>query len=185
MASQPALRLVEPSPPSVTPPAVPLGDVETAFRMYAPELSRYAYRLLGRREDVDDVIQDVFLAAHRGLRKIDNPHAARKWLYTVTARKSRRRLKKRALRQMVGFDDLPDPEAVLARDSGSEARAQLSLLLAALDRLSTDQRVAWCMTALEGQSLEEVAEALRCSRATAHRRVVSARAALEQELNHV
>ena len=185
MASQPALRLVESSPQPAPPPAVPVGDVEAAFRLYSAELSRYAFRLLGRGEDVDDVIQDVFMAAHRGIAKIDNPHAVRKWLYTVTARKARRRLKKRALRQMIGFEDLPDPDAVLARDSGNEARAQLTLLLAALDRLSTDERVAWCMTALEGQSLEEVAEALRCSRATAHRRVVTARAALESEVGHV
>jgi DNA-directed RNA polymerase specialized sigma24 family protein len=45
-------------------------DLEALFRQYAPYVARIGHRLLGRGDEVDDLVQDVFLAAHRGLTRL-------------------------------------------------------------------------------------------------------------------
>ena len=42
-------------------------DTESLFASYAPYVAFVAIRILGRDDDVDDVVQDVFEAALRGL----------------------------------------------------------------------------------------------------------------------
>ena len=64
---------------------------------------------------------------------------------------------------------------VLARsDCPQETRMELSLLSKALDKLSTNDRVAWMLRHVEGLSLEEVAQECGCSLAAAKRRISSA-----------
>ena len=49
--------------------------------------------------------------------------------------------------------------------------------------LSADARIAWVLSAVEGQSLEEVAAAGGFSRATAHRRIQEAQRAVDEVLH--
>src|SRR3954447_14241879 len=81
-------------------------DASSIFRRYSPYVAAIALRLLGRDDDVDDVVQDVFLASLRGLTALRDPAAIRGWLATVTVRTTRRRLRMRRLRAMVGLDDV-------------------------------------------------------------------------------
>ena len=53
-------------PPDEALPQPPLA-LDAAFRVYAPYVAAIAFKLLGRDHEVDDVVQDVFLAGHRGL----------------------------------------------------------------------------------------------------------------------
>src|SRR5687768_9978829 len=80
-------------------------SIDALFR----DLSRYvagiALRVLGRPDEVDDVVQDVFIAAERGLAKLEQPEAIKGWLATVTVRVARRRLRRRRFWKMVGLDD--------------------------------------------------------------------------------
>jgi RNA polymerase sigma-70 factor (ECF subfamily) len=83
-------------------PAGPL-DLEQAFSLYSRYVARLALRLLGRQDEVDDVVQDVFLAAFRGLKKLRAPQAIKGWLATVTVRVARRRLRLRRLWRLCGL----------------------------------------------------------------------------------
>jgi DNA-directed RNA polymerase specialized sigma24 family protein len=69
------------------------SPVESAFRAYSPYVARVAIRLLGRTQDIEDVVQDVFLDAVSGLGKLRDPDAIRGWLATITVRVASRRLK--------------------------------------------------------------------------------------------
>ena len=65
---------------------------------YAPDLAALANRLLGWPGDVDDLLQDVFLAAFVGLKKFRCQSTLRTWLFTITINKCRtHRLKKKLL----------------------------------------------------------------------------------------
>ncbi|MHC4131299.1 MAG: RNA polymerase sigma factor [Planctomycetota bacterium] len=65
---------------------------------YAPDLAALANRLLGWPGDIDDLLQDVFLAAFVGLKKFRCQCTLRTWLFTITINKCRtHRLKKKLL----------------------------------------------------------------------------------------
>ena len=58
------------------------------FRRYAAYVATCAHRLLGADDELDDVVQEVFLVALRGLRGLRDPEAIRGWLATVTVRRA-------------------------------------------------------------------------------------------------
>jgi hypothetical protein len=64
----PALHVVVPLAPAAE-AASEVLDLDTLFRRYASYVAAIAHRLLGRDDDVDDTVQEVFLAAIRGLHK--------------------------------------------------------------------------------------------------------------------
>ncbi len=56
-----------------------------------------ACRLLGRRDDVADVVQEVFLAAFRNLRRFRGESSVATWLTTITVNKCRSHIRRRRL----------------------------------------------------------------------------------------
>lgn len=178
MASRPQLVLVPPvkggSEASVDP-----TDLDAVFRRYAPYVARVAMRVLGPRGEVDDLVQDVFLDAHRGLTKLTHADAIKGWLATVTVRKARRRIRRQRLLALVGMETPIDPDRFIDPARDPEERALVTSAYRVLDQVSADARIAWVLRCLEGEPLERVAEVLGVSRATAHRRVTEAQAALQ------
>ena len=71
-----------------------LGEL---FRRYAPYVSTIGLRLLGRDDDLDDLVQDVFIEAYRGIHGLRTPEAIRGWLARITVRRATRRLRARKL----------------------------------------------------------------------------------------
>jgi RNA polymerase sigma-70 factor (ECF subfamily) len=153
--------------------------LETAFRQYSRYVANLAYRLLGRDDEVDDVVQDVFMAAVRGLGRLHNAQAVRAWLATVTTRIARRRLRMRRLRTFLGFDESGEHEQIAQGGLTPEQAALLARVYAQLDLLPVNQRLAWTLRYVEGEQLEEVAVHCGCSLATAKRRIAAAQAQLD------
>src|SRR6188508_2400146 len=79
---------------------------EDVFRRYAPYVGALALRLIGRPGDVDDVVQDVFIQAHRQLSHLRDPAAVRPWLRRIVVRRARRWLRKRWVRRRLRELDL-------------------------------------------------------------------------------
>jgi RNA polymerase sigma-70 factor (ECF subfamily) len=173
----PHVRLVSASE-QVSPPAT----LEQAFRMHVRYVGKIAFRILGRDEEVDDVVQDVFLAAFKGLRALREPDAIKGWLATVTVRVATRRLRRRKLRDFFGFDQHPYDD-VAAEGASPEQRAVLASIYAMIDKLPISERVAWTLRHVEGMALEEVASACACSLATAKRRIAAARQKIDQAVS--
>jgi RNA polymerase sigma-70 factor (ECF subfamily) len=156
-----------------------VDDIEQVFRQYAPYVSRIGMRILGRAEDVDDLIQDVFLEAHRGLKALRAPAAIRSWLATVAVRLARRKLHRRRLRTVLRLEDAPIYEVADA-SATPEERALLNSVYRLLDALPVNQRLAWTLRYVEGETLERVAELSGCSLAAAKRRIRAARETLDR-----
>jgi RNA polymerase sigma-70 factor, ECF subfamily len=187
-----SLRLVPPAPsPAVPEPAdldpadLDPADLDQVFRRLAPYVARIGTRILGHSEEIDDLVQDVFLDAHRGLKGLRDANAVRHWLATITVRKAQRRLARRRLWRMIGLDRPGDASSVLDPSASAEERAWLVAIYRILDGVAPDARIAWVMHRIEKESLETIAELCKCSRATAHRRVQEAQAALERGLEDV
>jgi RNA polymerase sigma-70 factor (ECF subfamily) len=165
----------EDTPPPRRAAATPFDDL---YARHAGYVAGLVGRILGRDDEVADVVQDVFLVAHRRMGDLRNPEAARAWLGTIAAREAFRRLRWRRLRRMVGLDG--DAVAALAVDpkAAPEIRPLAALLYATLDRLPPRDRIAWALRHLVGEPLDAVAELCGCSLATAKRRIAAAERAL-------
>ena len=114
----------------------------------------------------DEVAQEVFLRAWRGLPQFQERAQFSTWLYRIAFNEAQRRLARRTLprAQPAPEDDTPDPVAALAEpaESGPEARALAGeferTLEAALGELPPDWRAAVVLRDVEGLSTHDAAE---------------------------
>jgi RNA polymerase sigma-70 factor (ECF subfamily) len=191
MREQPAISLVRLIAPTSEedpsagnrqsdPPVEPALDLDGLFRRYAPYVAAIAHRLLGRDEDVDDTIQEVFVAAVRGVHALRDPAAIRGWLARVTVRVARQRLRKRRVRVFLGLDEPVVYDSVVDHSASAEQRALLARVYSVLDDLPANQRIAWSLRHIEGEPLENVASMSGCSLATAKRRIAAAAQRIEE-----
>jgi RNA polymerase sigma-70 factor (ECF subfamily) len=162
----------------VSAPPAPESPLAALFRHHSAYVAAVALRLLGRQDEVDDVVQDVFLSALRGVATLREPEAIKAWLATVTVRLASRRLRLRRLRSLVGLDAHAEYEE-LAVGANQEQVALLARIYRLLDELPVTLRIAWTLRHIEGESLDRVAQLCRCSLATAKRRILAAQAAIE------
>lgn len=157
-------------------------EVERLFLRYERYLGSIALRLLGRPEDVDDVIQDVFIDAYRGYHKLNNKDVVKQWLTTITIRKVRRRLRMRRMRSFIGLDQYQEYHELSDASASPEDRVALVELLTKLDTLPANERIAWVLRHVEGESMPAIARHLDCSLSTAKRRVDAAQQHLQELL---
>ncbi len=97
-------------------------------------LFRLAYRLVGGREDAEDVVHDVFVGLPEALRRYEERGSFPGWLKRVTARVALMKLRSGKRRREVSLDNAAgqgEPPATSERDG----------LQAAVD--TRDRRVAW------------------------------------------
>src|ERR1044072_2606203 len=73
-------------------------------RLFRAALTAFARRMLhGSGHDPEDVIQDAFIRAYRGLRVTDRPMALRPWLYMIVRNRALDTL--RAPQRSTVYDD--------------------------------------------------------------------------------
>jgi RNA polymerase sigma-70 factor (ECF subfamily) len=157
--------------------ALPLR-FEDVFRQYAPYVAALVLKLIGRPADVDDVVQDVFIQAHRGLGSLRSAEALRPWLRRITVRRAQRWLRKRWVLRWFRESELDATAELVDPTASPEDRALVATLYRALERLPRDERVVWVLRIVEGETLESIAELLGCSVSTVQRRLRAAQAAM-------
>lgn len=183
--SRPALRLVGATPPDQAAEVlreVDPRDFDQVFRRYSPYVARVALRLLGNDSEVDDLVQDVFLEAHRGLAGLREAGALGGWLARICVRRATRRLRRRRLLALLSLDTVAERDLPFDSAASPEDRAEVARLYRRLDRLPVSERVAWLLRHVEGESLEDMVALCGCSKSTVQRRLRSAEARLQQEV---
>jgi RNA polymerase sigma-70 factor (ECF subfamily) len=74
----------------------PVYDTATLYRDYSGKVNRWATRLARSSIDADDIVQEVFLAAHRLLPSIDHVRSPAGWLLKITQNIARHLWRSRA-----------------------------------------------------------------------------------------
>ena len=179
---RPLLHVVATAPAGAEALPVEL-DAGMLFHRYSSYVAAVAHRLLGRDDEVDDTVQEVFLAAVRGLDSVRDPEAIKGWLASITVRTARRRLKRRRVRVLLRLDPDPEYDAVVDAAASPEQRALLARVYELLDAMPANLRIAWALRHVQGERLEDVAELSGCSLATAKRRIAAAAKRLEEALD--
>jgi len=142
------------------------GD-EDAFDLI---VTRHADRVYGalRRfglgpADAEEVAQEVFLRAWRGLRRFEGRAALSTWLYRIAFNEAQRRLSRRQPTTVAPDPDGEDPVAAIPEATRRGPAAQAldqefaAVLEDALKRLPTEWRAAVVLRDLEGLSTTDAA----------------------------
>jgi RNA polymerase sigma-70 factor (ECF subfamily) len=159
--------------------------LDQTYRRYCRYVAAVILRLDGRPGDVDDLVQDVFAEAAGGIERLREPEAAKGWLATIAVRLVRRRLRLRRLRRMFGLDPGVDYAQLVDPAASPVERLLVREVYRVLDELPVEDRLAFSLHHVEGETLETVARLGRCSPATAKRRIARAQRAIEERMGDV
>src|ERR1700712_868292 len=130
------------------------------------------------RSDVDDLVQEVFLVAHRGGGYAPGPAKPTTYLASIAFRAATTHRRKRQTRSFVKLADEIVTAAGDERHSperDADQRRQLALLDRVLDALDHDKRVVFVMAELQGESVVAIAQVLGVPVDTAYSRLRAAR----------
>lgn len=162
------------------------GD-QRAFYLFCRRYLRYvgavAHRLVGSEEDVDDIIQETFVRAEKGLRRIEDPEKVRPWLASIAIKVSNRVLKKRYRHKKMTERLESELQLEAELDRATFDRGRLNEAYEVLGTLSLKLRIPWLLNKVEGFTIEETAEAVGVSVSTTKRRIGQADELLKRRLD--
>jgi len=118
-----------------------------------------AYRMLGQREDAEDVTQETFVRALRSLRSWDENRDFIPWLLAIAGNRCRTFLAAKSRRPKFASecDHLPDPAP-----SPAAVRTLAEEVELALSGIRTEYRQAFVLFHEQELSYSEIAQALGC-----------------------
>jgi len=165
---------------------VPLGErtsfLDDVYRRYCRYVAAVVLRLDGRQAEVDDIVQEVFVEAARGVTRLRDTDAVKGWLATITVRVVRHRLRMRRLRRWLGMDAQADYAGLIDPSASPLDKLVVRAVYRVLDELPVEERLAFSLHHIEGEKLDVVARLCRCSPATAKRRIARAQRAIEEHM---
>lgn len=150
-----------------------MDDTKILISREIPRLRRYALSLLRDSDAADDLVQDCIERAIRKRHLWARRGSVRSWLYRILYTQFLNGLPaRRRLQRHVDIDGLASPPAVGARQEGEMVCRDI---VEAMSRLPEDQRAAILLTAVEGLSYEEAADALGLPVGTVRSRIARGR----------
>jgi len=149
---------------------------------YQPRVTGLAYRLLGWTADVEDVVQEVFLAVYRHLGRFRGESSMKTWITTITVNKCRSWRRKQLLKLKLLQQAGEKPVAVAAADERMMDQETLGQVREALLGLPGRYREVVVLHYLESMGIAEIAEVLNLTRNAVDVRLSRARAQLKAKL---
>jgi RNA polymerase sigma-70 factor (ECF subfamily) len=173
------------------------GAFEALVRRYQGWVFTLALRMLGDRAEAEDMAQEIFLKAYRGLRGFKGASRFSTWLYSIASHHCVNRLRARDRwpgshgggreRQGAAGND-PPPAVDRLADGTPRADALLEqadlqrIVQAELRRLKADHRLILVLRDIQGLSYEEIAESLGLELGTVRSRLHRARMEMKARL---
>jgi RNA polymerase sigma-70 factor (ECF subfamily) len=174
--------------------ALAQADDERAFGelvgRYESKVYRLGIKMLRNPQDAEDVLQDTFLRAYRGIKSFKGNSTFSTWIYRITANSALMRLRKKQL-PTVSIEDsderdapiniadwAPGPVEQLLNQETREAMQD------AIESLPAEFGQVFVLRDVEGLSNAEVAEILDLSVAAVKSRLHRARLKVRNRLMH-
>ncbi len=158
---------------------------------YQRQVFHLIYQMTNNAEVVEDIGQDVFIAAFKGIKDFHGKSSFFTWLYRIAINHCKNYLA--ASTRIQNFESRYRKEESLDEITEDYEENPQSLLLAkefveqlkdALAILPPEQRVVLTLCEFQGLSYEEIADILECPVGTVRSRLSRARTALQDILDH-
>jgi RNA polymerase sigma-70 factor, ECF subfamily len=160
------------------------GAFETLIARHQNMVGGLAFRLLGSTRDVDDLVQDVFLAVLLNVKKFRGDCALSTWLAQIAVNRCRTRLKRQERRRR-WLGRFRREKAETSEDPpAGEAVERRQLIRQAVYRLPEKYCTPIVLRYFEHQEIERIAEVLQLSRNAVEVRLNRAREKLKGMLSN-
>lgn len=155
---------------------------ETLYRIYHPRLSRFLTNILRRPHLVEEALNDTLMVVWKRPESFNGTSKVSTWIFAIAYRT--------ALKALSRLDDPREDLEADRRpslDAGPEQalgdRQVQTLLLKAMDRLSSDHRVVVDLTYYHDAGYREIAEIMDCPVGTVKTRMFHAKQRLKDMLD--
>ncbi len=154
------------------------GDLAAQRALFRREFARVnatIYRILGPSREVDDLVQETFIAVFRGLAKFRGEARLATWIDRIAVRIAFDHVRTRGRTPVplgVIGEDITDATTL---DAQAHARDGLRRLYSALAQLTPEARTAFALYAIDGRSIADVSKLINTSIVTAKLRIWRAR----------
>jgi RNA polymerase sigma factor (sigma-70 family) len=135
------------------------GAFEVIVARYQTRLQSFCARIVGSREDAEDVLQEVYAAAYNALLADDREINLRPWLYRIARNRSLNQLRRHTA---IGVDSMDTHYAEMGISTLDKVfkREDFKLLVEDIGGLPETQRSALLLREIEGMSYEQIAVAM-------------------------
>ena len=136
---------------------------------HSPRLLALAWRLVGNRDDAEDITQEAFIRLHRHIGGFRGESSLATWLHQTVSRLAIDHLRRRKVRERIFFfrhsEEEADPMDLVADPAPSPGQqvqaAEVGRRIAgALHKLSARQRVVFTLRHYEEMPLRDIATTL-------------------------
>jgi len=149
---------------------------DTLYRRYAPRVLGFAFQLTGDRAEAEDLTQEVFIAAFKGMHRFRSQSRVLTWLLSIALR--RRRDGQRSSRlETVPYPIEPSSAALSIESTGTgtlDDRIESVALFGAIGQLEAPLRDVFLLVVVQELTYREAAQALDCPLGTIKWRVARA-----------
>lgn len=152
---------------------------------YAARLTRYGRRYLARDEDIEDVMQDVFLKTYQNIQSYNSTYRFSPWIYRIAHNAFVNVLRKQKHRtfEFFDFDTLVSPLSFAQPDEMEVESHKLEKVIEEhLSELAPKYREVIALHYFEELSYDEIAEVLHIPIGTVGIRLRRARLQLKETL---
>lgn len=163
-----------------------LGDADAFGHIvarYGPEMFRYASNLLSDHGAAEEVVQDAFVAAWKGLDTFRGDAKLRTWLFSLVSHKV---VDHRRRRSVAPAEDWLFERRSTDAHLDPEQRATNDDFMAALGRALAElpyrQRACWLLREVEGMTHPEIGQIMTMSAGAVRGQLLRARATLSERL---
>ncbi|RYZ06392.1 MAG: sigma-70 family RNA polymerase sigma factor [Myxococcales bacterium] len=150
------------------------GAQHAAWQRFLPVVRAMVRRRLGGSADVEDVVQDAFIALFSSVTLLREPGALRAFALTITVRVLNREAHRRSRASIVALDGDAGLEELACEEADPATRHAYSALQTLVNRLRARERRAFTLRFVGGLNAPEVATALGVSVPTVRRVLSSA-----------
>jgi RNA polymerase sigma-70 factor (ECF subfamily) len=154
------------------------------YERWFDDVSRWVRALGAPEADRLDLVQEIFLVVHRRLSDFDGQNVTG-WLYQIARRKVRDHRRLLWVKHLFGNSSLPLVDAMLTTRQSAldelETKRKRELLAQLLETLNEDQRAAFVLFEIEGNSGEEIAALTGVPINTVWARIHKARKKLQEQ----
>jgi len=147
------------------------------LRRYGRLVARVLLDTLGARDDIDDLMQEVFLIAFRDMAKLREPGALKRWMAMIATSRARNLLRSERRKWWLSFrapSELPEVSAP------EQSTGAMRAVYDAMGKMEAELRLAFALRYVSEMTFPELAGALGVSESTAKRRVRRARAIFDE-----